>query len=193
MEYLVDLLIRSVGQLIGFLTNSANYCAGTLTGFLLGLLAAYVNRLWRREDVRSAEKRVRWEERLEPVWRYTTGLQEFVHEAGHLMEHWEQRRPVEAWESLAEELQGQLEMLWEDVEVLKPRPGALYVVQDEEARKWYVALLLDAAVCRHKCRECLGVGAVMTEEDASGFAADADEALKKLLEQMRKFVENVEG
>jgi len=200
-QFCQQVLASALGRLIGAPTTGCGEGVmelaagffGVFVGSGVTLFVAWLNHRWRREDVRAAEKRVRWEERFEPVWRYATGLQEFVYEAGHLMERWEERRLVEGWESLAQELQGQLEMLWEDLEALRPRPGPLYVVQDKEARKWYLALRLGAAVCRHKCRVCLGVGAGMSEEDASGFAADADEALKKLLEQMRKFVEKAEG
>jgi hypothetical protein len=164
---------------------------GVVVGAGVTVGVAYLERRWGRQEVRAAERRTRWEERFEPVWRYATAMQEFVHQAGHLMERWEEQRPPEAWQSLAWELQGQLRMLSEEAEALRPRPGALYVLQDEEARQWYVALQLVVFTCRYRCERCLGVGEVMSLEDRVGFTYDADDKVKQLQARMQGFVEDV--
>ena len=44
-----------------------NYIAGAATGLVIALVLAWVDRRWRRQDVRAAEKRARLEEGFKPV------------------------------------------------------------------------------------------------------------------------------
>jgi hypothetical protein len=110
-------------------TRVLTFVAGQATGLAIALLIAWVERRWRRQDVRDAEKRVRLEERFESVRRYAIGLHEFVHEAVGLTAVGERSWRDEAWGTSAEALERELTQRGRGADWLRPRRGPAYLLR----------------------------------------------------------------
>lgn len=169
------------------------FIAGQATGLGMALAISWVERRWRRQEVRAAEKRARLEERFERVRTYAIGLQEFVEAWVGVVRVWQERAVVDDQARSAQHMRRQLETQWERVVAVEPPPWALVFVRDMDAQKWLLQLRLVAQQCRDRCLGCIGSGEVMGEEEAEDFAEIVGEKLAKILEWMEQAVEEVEG
>lgn len=168
------------------------FIAGQATGLGIALGIARVERRWRRQEVRAAEKRARLEERFEPVRGYAGALYEFVNEAAGWMRVWEGAKPGEDWEGFADFIRARLEEQWDKLEDLKPRPAPRFVVRDCFTQGLLQGLELLATKCQSTCVLCLRDGTVADAEELRGRVAEAEENLGKLLERMEDMVEKLE-
>jgi len=112
----------------------------------------------RRQESRAAEKRARWDGRLEPVWRYAQALREFADTALTRTAAWEAR--LDDWdiEDSGETLREELSRRWSEVQDLKPRPSPWYLVPDHVARNCLLMLEGHAGECERRCRLSLEGG-----------------------------------
>ena len=94
---------------------------GVVVGAGVTVGVAFLQRQWRRQEVRAAEKRARLEERFESVVRYGGALQEFVEDATSWMWVWREERPAGGWEHLSRRLQEELEKHWDEARESRPR------------------------------------------------------------------------
>lgn len=157
---------------------------------------AWVNRRWRRQEARAAEKRERLEDRFESVRRYAAAVREFVHGEVTFMGVWdnlEAHRDAEWFGMLVEQELEDLDRRWYDVHNLVSQPAPWLVIADTGVNEALLELELKADECRSRCKECLQGEGTMSEEEAECFTAQTDEFLRQLLERMEEAVENVEG
>jgi hypothetical protein len=178
-----------VAGLVGGLCGIFGTVVGALLTASLALGRSWIDRRWRRQDVRAAEKRLQRDDRLEPVRTYAIGLQEFVHESVGLMAVVARRARDVGWTRAAETVTGELDKRWGDAEALRPRPGPSYLLRNKEALESLLVLELEANGCRLKCAEHLDAAETMSEELAGGFVDGADRALDELLDRMERAVE----
>lgn len=165
---------------------------GVLVGSGVTAGMAYLERQWRNQDVRAAEKRVRQEERFESVRLYAIGLQEFVHEAVALLDIRRRSTDDEDWRTSAQTVERDLSRRLTAAEALRPRPGPSYLLRDKTAVESLLVLELEAHGCHLKGLEHLAADQAMTDDMASGFVQGGDNALDKLLTRMDELVEQLE-
>jgi len=166
---------------------------GVVVGSGVTAGVAYLERHWRRKDVRAAEKRARLEEEFKSVRRYAAGLQQFVHDAVMWMKVWEAIRAVEGVEPSRQLVQKRLQDRWNEVEKLEPQPGPWFMLPDMRVKAALQGLQIRARLCQSRCEGALEAKNIMSYEDANRFAAEADENLNKMLECMEEALQQVEG
>ena len=179
----------------GLVAGMCGICGAVVGALLTAGLAfgqSWVNRRWRAQQVRTAEKRARSEDRFEPVRTYALGLQEFVHEAVGMVQVREWRTQAGGWGGSAQAVEQDLNKRMEDAEALRPRPGPYYILRDTAGFESLLKLQLEASICQLKCLECVWAGQAMTGDMANGFLQGADNALDKLLTRMDELVEQLE-
>lgn len=165
------------------------FVAGQATGLGIALAIAWVERRWRRQEVRAAERSARLEERFEPVRRYGLALQGFVRGAARWMRVWEHGRSVHG---SAQDVRKLLEGQWAEVVKVTPRPEPVSLVEDAAAREYLVKLQLVVWRCHDRCVECLEAGELMAEDEALGYVAETDEKLARMLGRMDEVLEEVD-
>ena len=191
MDWLVDLLTYSVGQLIDLLTNAVSFSAGALTGFLLGLLGAHIQRRWRRQELRATEHRARLDQLFQPLRNYAMAICEFLlHLTAH-MEVWEKHRSSEHAHAYADIIREEIQNRAQRLQGLEPPLGSR-IALDSEA----VSRLLDleslADTCRDRSLHCLDTKA---EPDIQQFKATIAEGAAHgahILERMTQTLDAAE-
>ncbi|HUW11679.1 MAG TPA: hypothetical protein VM537_18245 [Anaerolineae bacterium] len=165
---------------------------GVLLGAVVAVGVARLERRWRREDIRAAEKRVRLEERFEPVRAYAGALCELASDAATSMRVWEALKPAENWQGIADIIRDHLESDLKKPEALEPRPAPRFALRDGEAQAWVQRLELLAMEIQDACMSHLKEGTVADEEELQSWVAKADHALDKLLKRMENVLQDLE-
>ena len=168
------------------------FVAGQLTGLATALLLAWADRRWRRQDVRTAEKRARLEERFDPLRRYASALCEFVHDIVGWMMIWDGKRYGDNWQGYADIMPQEIEKRAQKLVQVEPPPGAMIVLEGTEAYARLKKLEMLPIRSKESCLECLGTA---REPDLEKFRAQADEAdqhLEQILAYMTRMLDTVE-
>lgn len=193
MEWVPWLVDNAARVVVGLIIAAGNFIAAAAAGAVIAVVVAWLERRWRRQEVRAAEKRARLEERFEPVLRYAAGLQGFVLQAAQFMSIWEQVRGTEGSEPEAKTMLRRLEEEWRRAKALEPRPGPYVVVRDVQAQTALVGLEMVANGCRHRCRVCLKAGGVVSGDELSRWVADTEKDMQLLRQRTEGLVEDVQG
>lgn len=163
---------------------------GVVVGAGVTVGVACLERRWRRQEARAAEKRARLEERLEPVRRYGLALDGFVRGAARYMRIWAH---LGAPKAAAGDLRQLVEGHWANVAQVTPRPEPVSIVEDTAARDPLLNLQLVVWRCRDRCLEVLEAGHSMADDEADRYVAEAHEHLELMLMRMDELVEEVDG
>ena len=192
MDWLVDLLTYSGGQLIDLLTNAVTFSAGALTGFLLGLLGAHIERRWRRKDVRAAEKRARLDEGFQQVRNYAAAICEFVFGTPAWMIVWNDHRSSEGREACAQFIREDIQNSWQRLEKLEPAPSPRFGLHDDEVWSLVAELESLAEGCKDGCLDFLDTGQPADVQVSRNWGAKADERLAYIFRRMTEMLDAVE-
>lgn len=109
-----------------------SYIAGAVTGLLIALVVAWVERRWAREDVRKAEKRRELEERFLPVLDYAKAISDWVEGVGAWASHWDDHRSIEGAEAYLRMMEEELDTKIDIVLELRPDAIGRFRLPDDE-------------------------------------------------------------
>lgn len=162
---------------------------GVVVGAAVTVGVACLERRWRGEDVRAAEKRVRLEERLKPVRDYAAALCEFVYDASNSMAASKLSKPDKGRSVFAEPIFSQVEGLWEKAQERRPWPAPRFTVRDKLVHDHLQTLEILAYQYRFKCGEWLQSGSDPTESELQGWLANAEKSYQELLDRMEMMLQ----
>ena len=169
-----------------------NYIAGAATGLVIALVLAWVDRRWRRQDVRAAEKRARLDERFQPVRNYTAAICEFLWDAAACMSVWNDNRSSQTAEGYADVIREQIQNKAQKLEHLEPALGQRFQLRGAEAWTRAIQLRTLATASRKSCLHNLDTLQAPDLQEFSDRAAKADEHMTYILNHMTQMLDAVE-